>query len=154
PDPLPQITGDRLLDGQEGLHFEQVVDLQAMQVVAEVDEGGYLAGEPVKAAPCCCHAAGPGRRRRRSERTAAGRGGPGHDYGSFLVVVSGVVGRLGVHRPVRLGSSSWAGQFLGATAVYFRMAHGQYQPDALGGVRRRNPRWRFGLVWPPSLWER
>ena len=38
-DPLPQPAGDRLLDGQEGHHVEQVVDLQAVQVVARAGRG-------------------------------------------------------------------------------------------------------------------
>ena len=50
-DPLPQSAGDGLLDVQEGHHVDQVVDLQAVQMVAEVDERGHVGGQPVVAAP-------------------------------------------------------------------------------------------------------
>ena len=37
-DPLPQAAGDPLLDGQEGHHVEQLVDLQVRQVVFDLED--------------------------------------------------------------------------------------------------------------------
>ena len=49
--PLPQAAGDGLLDGQEGHHVDEVLDLQTGQVVVELEERGHLGRQPVVAAP-------------------------------------------------------------------------------------------------------
>ena len=37
-DPFPQAAGDPLLDGQEGHHVEQLVDLQVRQVIFDLED--------------------------------------------------------------------------------------------------------------------
>ena len=50
-DPFPQAAGDPLLDGQEGHHVNQLVDLQVRQMILDLEDRRRFRREPVVARP-------------------------------------------------------------------------------------------------------